>query len=103
MTTRDSRIMNTAMKKSGTIAATAALLGGGGLLAVSAPATAASPVAVEAASAPITAVSQVKSAQTAVIVYKSGGVSAKASIRSAPQVAPAKKKKAKKKYKSRRS
>jgi hypothetical protein len=96
--------MNTAMKRSGTIAATAALLGGGGLVAASAPVNAAAPLAVEAASAPTRAVTHVKSAGTAVIVYKSGAVSAKASIRSAPQVAPAKKKKkAKKKYKSRRS
>lgn len=90
--------MNTALKKSSTIAASAALLGGAGLVAAApaqaAPASAAS--VTEAAVAPA-----VKGTSAPVIVYRSGAVTAKASISAAPKVAPTKKKK--KRYKSRRS
>lgn len=95
--------MHTATKKTTTIAATAALLTGTGL-AVSLPAQATAPAAEPsvAVAAPSVALPRAKGASSPVIVYRSGTVSAKASISAAPKVAPAKKK-GKKKYKSRRS
>ncbi len=94
--------MNTAMKRTTTIAASAALLTGTGLVAATLPANAAAPTGAEASVAHAAAAPKTKSVSAPVIVYRSASVSAKASISAAPKVAPTKKK-TKKKYKSRRS
>jgi hypothetical protein len=94
--------MNTATKRTTTIAASAALLTGAGV-AATVPANAAVPTGAHAGVAQTVASPKTKSVSAPVIIYRSAAVSAKASIAAAPKVATTKKKKTKKKYKSRRS
>ena len=99
--------MNTTPKKhTRTIAASTAVLVGSGLVAAAAPAEASAP----AEPAGVVGVTQAgvqqftrTSAQGPHIVHRTGTVAARASIAAAPKVVHAKKKKAKKKYRSRRS
>lgn len=100
----DSGDMNKKTRTTGSIAVSAALLAGAGAAAATAPAQAAPVQATKAASAAqLSAASVGKSAvKSPTIVYRSAKANARVSIAKAPKVSIAKKK-AKKRYRSKRS